>query len=292
MRRYASSPLFLSLILMVSTLIFAAIALGPSMAANLQASQDQSVAVPTVINQTEALRVESLTRGDDLPAGLGKSYILVFKNVSSRKIVAWEVKSPDGLITATGSVIGSGGLEPGESDSLTIYDTSPKKPGPKQITIALAMFEDGSSEGDFSTHESITNSRLASKLQTERINEILRAALLSRQNAKGRSLKSSKEWLQDIVSEITQLPETAPPNQPSVAIGLTSAKSDALTLLKNLIEWEEVRHTDSMKAYGILQQRLDFMIGTSDVQNGVLKIIRHNEDLIEKNTFKGRLNEK
>jgi hypothetical protein len=291
MRRYASSPLSLGLIFMVSMLIVAAIALGLSKGGNPQASQDQSSTVPVVVNQTEALRVESLTSVDAPPDAKEKSYILTLKNVSSRKLVAWVVKPPSGATIAAGAVISNAGLEPGQSFSHTIYDTSPNKPGPKQITIALAMFEDGSSEGDFSTHEFVTNSRAASKLQMERINEILQAALLARHNTKGQSLKTNKQWLQDIASEISQLPQTAPPNQPSAAMGLISSKEGSLALLKDLIEWEDVRHTDSLKANGILRNQ-GSLFGASDVQDGVLKIIRHNENLIEKNTFRGRLNEK
>jgi hypothetical protein len=286
MRRYVSSHLFFSLIFTVSTLIFVALAINQSTAANTQLGQDQSVTVPVVANQTEAIQVESLTSGDDLPAGKGKSYILVLKNVSSRKLVAWVIKSLSSTTIVAGAVISKEALEPGDSYSHTIYDTSPNKPGPKQITIALAMFEDGSSEGDFSTHKEVADSRNASKLQTERINEILQSALLYRQNTKGQSLKPDKEWLQDVIYEISQLPEDAPPQHPDVVVGLTYAKKWHLSSLKNLIEWEDARHTDSMKAYGILQQRLDFMNGASDVQGGLLNLIRHNEDLIEKNTFR------
>src|SRR5262245_44958750 len=234
MSRYTSSPLSLSLIFMVPILIFAALALSLSKSANPQASQDQSATVPVVVNQTEALRVESLTNVDAPPDAKEKSYILVLKNVSSRKLVAWVVNTPSGATIAAGAVISNTGLEPGQSHSHTIYDTSPNKAGPKQITIALAMFEDGSSEGDFSTHEFVTNSRLASRLQMEKINEILKAAHQSRQNSKGQSLKPNKEWLQNIISEISQLSQTALPNQPSappssniasaITMGLTSAK--------------------------------------------------------------------
>lgn len=291
MRRYVSSHLFFGPIFMISILLVAALALNLSKSANPQASQDQSATVPTVVNQTEALQVESLTKDDTDPHPKVKSYTLVLKNVSHRRLVAWVIKHPGGTVMCAECVISNGGFEPGESRSFQVYDDALNKPGPKQTIIALAMFEDGSSEGDFSTHESVTKHRAASKLQTERINEIFRAALQSRQNTKGQSFKPDKEWLQDIVSEISQLsetapPETAPPSQPHVAMGLISAKRQALTLLKDLIEWEDVRHTDSLKANEILRQE-GSLFGASDVQDGLLKIIRYNENLVRKNTFKG-----
>lgn len=291
MKRSLSSRFLLCVVFTICVLIVAAIALSPSKGANPQASQDQSVTVPIVVNQTEALKVESLT-SVDAPSDRGeKSYILTLKNVSSRKLVAWVVKRPYGGNVAAGAVISNGGWEPGESDRFSILDTSPNEPGPKQITIALAMFEDGSSEGDFSTHEFITNSRLASKLQTERINEILQVALLSRQNKRGRFLKTGKEWLQDLASEISQLSETPPPNQPLVVIGWSSPKDRSINLLKTLSDWEDARPTDSLKANQILRSQ-GSLFGASDVQDGVLKIIRHNENLLRKNSLKGGFNEK
>jgi len=95
----------------LAVLIAAAIALISSKITNPQASQDQSVTVPTVINQTEALKVESLKSADASSDAKEKSYILTLKNVSSRKLVAWVVKRPYGGDVAAGASIGSGKID-------------------------------------------------------------------------------------------------------------------------------------------------------------------------------------
>jgi hypothetical protein len=287
MRRYVSSNLFLSLIFTVSTLIFVALAINQSMAANSEAGQDQSA---TIINETEALQVVETKISEARPDLGEKSYLLTLKNVSNKEIVAWAIQYPSGQMQYAGAAMG-GGLSPGESRTVEVYDVSGNRVKDKKITIKLAMFDDGSSEGDFQVHKDITDSRMASKLQTERINAIIEEALLSRPDKPNQA--KEKEWLEHITSEISNLPERGSPDKPRMAMGLLFAKQNTLSLLKALGEWEETRHNDPVRAGKILKERDAVVVGTSDLTDGLTKIVRHNEWLIGKQKAnKGGSNEK
>jgi len=283
MRRYALSHIFLGVILTTFVLIIAVFALRPSEGAK----QDQPIAI---VNETESLQVEGMTCKDARPDLGERSCLLTLKNISNREIVAWAIQSPSGKMQYAGAVMG-GGLSPGESRTEEVYDTSGNRVRDKKITIKLAMFNDGSSEGDFQVHKLITDSREGSKLQTERINTIIEKALVSRRA--NLSQTREKEWLEQITFEIASLPENAPSGKQWMAMGLASAKQNTLRLLGALDEWEETRHADPVRAGKILKERDAAIVGTSNPIDGLTKIIRHNEMLIGKQkALKGGSNEK
>jgi hypothetical protein len=84
------------------------------------------------------------------------------------------------------------------------------------------------------------------------------------------------------------LPETAERGRPAMASGMNFPKQDTLRLISILGEWEETRHKDPVRASGMLKDAE--IVGTSDLPDGLAKVIRHNEWMISKR--KGGSNEK
>jgi hypothetical protein len=277
MRRYASSPLFLSLICMVSVLTTTVIALYVSRSATSQASQEQSAADPIIVYETEALHVESLTTEVADPQLGGTRYILKLKNVSGKKIITFAVEQPNGGGTSVDYTPGVGALPPGAIEKIEMADYSQPDPGSastpqrKRITIKLVMFEDGSSEGDFKIHERFTNRYFGRKSQLKRINAILKE-----------SLAASKDLTQ-IVSEISALPDDAPPGEnKAIGEGYVEAKNETLRLLKSLTEWRAASQKDPNIARNILQKTSGDLVGITRPDEGITRIINANQRLIER----------
>jgi hypothetical protein len=287
MRRYISSHWLFGLIFAISVLLVVTIALRSSKGADPYSGQDQ---VARIVNETESLHVEGLTITDPRPDLGEKSYVFTLKNISNKEIVAWAIQNPSGQMQYAGATMG-GGLAPGESRTVEVYDASGNRVRDKKIIIKLAMFADGSSEGDFQAHQYITDSREGSRIQTERINAIIEKALIERKASPNQP--NEKEWLDRITSAISELSETAPPDRPMMAAGMNSPKQSALRLIAALGDWEETRHKDPVRAGKILKERDAVIVGTSDLTDGLSKIVRHNEWLIGKQKAnKGGSNEK
>jgi hypothetical protein len=285
MRRYASSHVFLGMILTVSVLLVVTIALRSSKGAGPYSGQDQ---VARIVNETESLQVDGLTITDPRPDLGEKQYNFTLRNISNKEIVAWVITTPT-VTQMMGATMG-GGMAPGETRTVEVYDTSGNRVSDKKITIALAMFADGSSEGDFKFHKEVIDSREGSRIQTERINAIIEEALLDKKA--GRNNLSEKEWLDQIASAISALPETGPPNKPAMAEGMNFPKQNALRMIGYLGEWEEKRHKDPVRAGRVLKES-DVIYGTSDLPDGLAKVIAHNERMIGKRKAdKGGSNEK
>jgi len=268
MKRYASSYSFLSLIFAVAILVV----ITTSLRSSRGAGQDQ---IAKFINETESLQVEDLKITDPRPDE--KQYNFTLRNISNKEIVAWVITTPT-VTQIMGATMG-GGLAPGETRTAEVYDASGNRVRDKKITIALAMFADGRSEGDFKFHKEVTDSREGSRIQTERINAIIEEALLDKKA--GRNKLSEKEWLDQITAAISALPETGPPDKPAMAQGMNSPKQNAIRMIGYLSQWEEKRHSDPVQAGNVLKQS-DVVYGTSDLPDGLAKIIARNEQMIGK----------
>lgn len=146
------------------------------------------------------------------------------------------------------------------------------------------MFADGSSEGDFETHKIIAESREGSRVQTERINAIIEAALIEKKS--GRNKLKEKEWLERVASAISELPETGPPDHPLQASGMNSPKQMTLWYLAALGAWEEARHKDAVKADKILRETGEVVFGSADLSDGLARVVHHNEWSIGKQKAK------
>ena len=269
MKRYVPSHWFLGLILAVCVSLVVTIALRSSKGAG----QDQ---IATIVNQTDSLKVEGLTITDPRPGE--KQYNFKLRNISSKQIVAWVIIYPAGETQTVGNEIG-GGLAPGETHQTEVYDTSGDRVTDKKITIALAMFADGSSEGDFKLHKQIADSREGSRIQTERINAIIEKALADKKA--GRNSLGDKEWLDQITSAISALPETGTFDKPDMKRGMSYPKQNALRLIGYLAEWEKTRRYDPVSAGNMLKQS-DIIFGSSDVQEGLAKLVGDNKQKIAK----------
>jgi hypothetical protein len=151
------------------------------------------------------------------------------------------------------------------------------------LRFILAMFDDGSSEGDFEIHKIIADSREASRLQIERINAIIENTLLSIKANPGKA--TEQEWIEQIISEIAQLPDRGPPDKPSMAMGLSGIKQDTLRLLGSMREWAGLRHKDAARAVSALNHDA-VIIDASDLLDGLTRIVRHHETLIGKRKAK------
>ncbi len=146
MRRYVSTRLFFSLIFMVSVLTITVISLYVSRSATSQTSQDQPI--PTAVNETEALQVESLTTEVADPQLGGTRYILNLKNISDKKIIRFAIEQPNGGVSSVDYTTGVGEFLPGDTKKIDIAEYSETQPGaassqPKRIIIRLAMFSAG-----------------------------------------------------------------------------------------------------------------------------------------------------
>jgi len=271
MRRYVSSDWFLSLIFALCVLLIGTIALRSSKGAN----QDQ---VAKIINETDSLQVEDLKITDPRPGE--KEYAFTLRNISNKEIVAWVIAPNFGATQIMGATMG-GGLAPGESRTTGVYDTKGDRVRDKKIVIKLAMFADGSSEGDFKFHREITDSREGSRIQTERINALIEAAIVKR---KGRPNEGSeKEWLATVAAAISELPETSPnPARPLMAYGMNSPKQTALSYIEALGSWEETRHKDAAKADKIMRATGEVVFGSADLIDGLERIVHHNKWAIGK----------
>jgi hypothetical protein len=272
MRRYVSSHWFIGLVLALALLL-----IGGNLAlkSSKGAKQDQ---VAEIINETDSLQVEDLNITDHRPGE--KQYSFSLRNISNKEIVAWVITSSFGGTQIMGATMG-GGLAPGESRTTGAYDMKGDRVGDKKIVIKFAMFADGSSEGDFKFHREITDSREGSRIQTERINALIEAAVTKR---KGRPNEGGeKEWLATVAAAISELPETSPdPARPMMAYGMNSPKQMALRYIAALGEWEETRHKDSVKADKIMRETGEVVFGSRDVTDGLEHIAHHNEWLIGK----------
>lgn len=269
MRRYLSPRLFLGLIFMVSVLIITVTALYVSRRATSQTA-------PTVINETEALQVESLTTEVADPQLGGTRYILNLKNVSDKKVIRFAIEQPDGGVTSVDYTTGVGALLPGAIEMIDIADYSETQPGtaqsqPKRIIIRLAMFEDGSSEGDFKTHQRFANRYFGRKTQLKQINVILKE-----------SLTSSKD-LRQIASEISALPDVAQPGEDKeIGEGYVEAKQTTIHLLNSLIEWQTTSKNNPNAARGVLARSSADLVGVSRPEDGITRIVNSNQKLIER----------
>jgi hypothetical protein len=270
MKPNVSSHWLIGLILALSVLL-----IGGNLAlrSSKGARQDQ---VAQIINETQSLQVEDLKITDPRPGE--KNYSFSLRNTSNKEIVAWVIETPS-VTQIAGASLGQG-LAPGETRSAGAYDTSPNRIEGKKIVIKLAMFADGSSEGDFQYHKEVAESREGARVQTERINTILEAAIIKR---KGRPNEGSeKEWLATVAAAISELPETALEGRPKTAMGMTSPKQDALRYIAALGEWEDSRHKDAVKADKIMRETGEVVFGSKDVTDGLEHIAHHNEWLIGK----------
>jgi hypothetical protein len=279
MNRYVSSRWFLGLIFASCVLLAGTIALRSSKGAK----QDQ---IAKFVNETESLQVEDLKITDPRPDE--KQYNFTLRNISNKEIVAWVITTPTVTQTMYGPT--GGGIAPSETRPVEVYDASGNRVRDKKITVALAMFADGSSEGDFKLHKQVTDMREGARVQTERITAIIQEALLDK---KARPNKlSEKEWVDQITSAISALPETGPPDRPAMSEGMTSPKQNAIRWISYLGDWEDKRHKDPVQAGKVLKQS-EVVYGASDVSDGLAKIIAHNQQLAGKlKADKGGSNEK
>jgi hypothetical protein len=272
MKRYVSSHWFIGVLFTLAVSLVGTIALRSSRGAG----QDQ---IATIVNQTDSLKVEDLKITDPRPGE--KQYNFTLRNISSKQMVAWAILYPSGQTQIVGTVIG-GGLAPGETYATEVYDTSGNRVSDKKITIALAMFADGSSEGDFKLHKQVTDSREGSRIQLERINAIIEKALADRKASPNQiQVANEKEWLNRITLAIAELPETGPPDKPNMSHGMNSVKQEAIRLIGFLGEWEETRHNDPVRAGKTLKQS-DVIFGASNVQEGLAKVVGDNKRKIAK----------
>jgi len=261
---------------MVSVLTIPVIALYISRSATSQTSQGQPP--PTVVNETEALQVERLTTEVADPQLGGMRYILKLKNVSDKKIIRFAIEQPNGGVTSVDYTTGVGALLPGATEKIDIADYSETQPGtassssqPKRIIIRLAMFEDGSSEGDFKTHQRFANRYSGRKTQLKRINAILKEALTT-----------SKD-LRQIASQISALPDEAPPGEDkAIGEGYVEAKQTALHLLNSLMEWQTTSKNNPNAARGVLARSSADLVGISRPEEGITRIMNSNQILIER----------
>ena len=258
--------------LLVSILIVIATVLGLSKGNDPQASQNQT---PVVVNETEALKVESLTTEVAHPELGGIRYILNLKNVSNKKIIRVAIEQPNGGVNSAEYTPGGGWFLPGAVKRIEMTDYSETQPKatvsqPKQIIIRLAMFEDGSSEGDFKTHERFANRYRGRTTQLRRINAILEEAVAT-----------SKD-LTKVTSQISALPDEAPPGEDkAIGEGFVEVKQDTLRLLNILMEWERTSKVNPNAARNILQQNAD-LVGISSSEEGMTRIIKFNQRLVER----------
>ena len=271
MRRTVSSHWFLSLIFALCVLLIGTIALRSSKGAK----QDQ---VAQIVNETESLQVEDLKITDHRPGE--KAYSFSLRNISNKEIVAWVITSSFGPTITMGDVMG-GGMAPGESRTTGAYDMKGDRVEDKKIVIKFAMFADGSSEGDFRLHREITDSREGARIQTERINALIEAAVIKRKDRPNEG--AEKEWLATVAAAISELPEASPdPVRPKMAYGMNSPKQTALRYIAALGEWEETRHNDPVKADKLMRETGEVVFGSRNLIDGLEHIVHHNKWTIGK----------
>jgi hypothetical protein len=249
--------LLLGAVFTVSVLIVAAAALRSTKIPNPQVIQ-----TPDVVNETEAFQVESLTSQIIRPDAGEVRYVLKLKNVSAKKITAYSIKHPSGVRTSADFVITGGGIAPGAAETVDIYD-APQPAASTQsnkITVELAVFEDGSSEGDFDRRKFIMGSRLGARMGFERIDKILQEALRLKQGGVTESEASEQEWLEKIISDVASLSDQSLPGE--VNIGFHRAKETTLNNLKTLREWKNTNKADPIKAERLLHVRGQGIAGT------------------------------
>lgn len=292
MKHSVLSRFLLCVVFAICVLIVAAIASKSTKITNPQATQNQEIQTPVVVNETDAFQVESLTSEITRPNSREMLYVLKLKNVSAKKITAYVIEHPSRVTQYPDFAGSGGGVAPGSVEKVEIYDiVQPATLAqPNKITIKLAVFEDGSSEGDFKDHRRIMDMRLGTKIGFERISNILQEALRLKRGEARESETSKKQWLEQIISDISELPDKSPPGQSfEVGSGFHYVKEMTLNSLKALNEWQVANQSDSIKARGILESRGE-IAGTRDLPDGVTRIIRFNETLI--NRYKEALNEK
>jgi archaellum component FlaG (FlaF/FlaG flagellin family) len=248
MKHSLLSRALLVVVFVVAVLFVVAIALRSTKITNPQAShKERAVQASDVVNETEAFQVVSLSSEITRPEMGQTHYVLTLKNVSSKKITAYVIEQPSGVIQTADSIETGDGISPGSVGRVDIYDTpSPANVAqPNKITIKLAIFEDGSSEGDFAHRKRIMNMRLGTKLQYERINKILQEALKLQQSEFSKSGTNKTGWLELVITDISNLPDqTSPEQNIEVRSGSHYAKESTLNHLKALNEWQAANQSD------------------------------------------------
>lgn len=283
--------LLLCAIFAVSVLIVAAAALRSTKIPSLQAARpEQAVQTSDVVNETEAFQVESLTSQIIRPDGGEVRYVLKLKNVSTKKITAYSLKHPSGVRTTGDFVVTGGGIAPGGVETVDISDAPQPSTSAQsnKLIIELAVFEDGSSEGDFNCRKLIMGSRLGARMGFERIDKILQEALRVIQGEVRESETGKKEWLEQVISDIAALSDQSLPGE--VNSGFHYAKEMTLNNLKTLREWEDAKKSDSIKADKLLRERGEGIAGTRDLSDSMTRIVRFNENQLKR--YKEGLNEK
>ena len=137
----------------------------------------------------------------------------------------------------------------------------------KEIRIALVMFDDSSSEGDYHWDQAMRDKRSGIKYQLQIIIDNLKAIVKSPQKVSIPSVATISSRNQQLV-EITSESRSG-----DFQIGVKYAIDSTTLLLDDLDKWE--------KSGKSIRLRYE-LIGINNLSDGISKIIEHNEKLIEK----------
>ncbi len=227
-------------------------------------SNSQEDRLPQVKNETESFQLVSIEKNKDL-------ITLRMKNASDRGITAYSVSSHGRSRADTDYSISGHVIAPGEIEEIEIPFSSLNTSGAftgkgPEIRILTVVFDDHTSEGDFTAAADIRNTRIGKKIQLKRINRLMEEALKS-------SDADSLNTLNNLKLRIATLPENIEKGQPfAVGSGLRNAKEDILTLIDRI----EERQKDSNakpQVYGN---------NNTDLRGELTKLLREGEKWIAK----------
>lgn len=222
----------------------------------------QDDTLPKVKNETESFQLVSIEKAKD-------TVLLRMKNISGQGITAYSIAShengrEDTDYSIGDYVIANGAIEEIEIPLSSLRGSGASKRKKSDIRILAVVFEDQTSEGDYTAAADIRNTRLGKKIQLKRINQLLLEAL----NLHGTNQMST---LSDLKSRIASLSEDIEKGQPSaVRSGLRNAKQDVLTLIDRIEQRQKAMDTT---------HQADNSAG-NDLQGELTKLVREGEKWI------------
>lgn len=215
--------------------------------------------LPQIKNKTQSFRYVSIEKSDSL-------FNLKMRNESKKVVTGYVLAFGRISEIETDLIIGNKGIAPNAEEVISFpasyLEASAASGEPNTVTVALVVFDDRSSEGDFKTDRKVRDRRLGIKMQLNVINMML--------NDAGASGKVSLSDLRNLLLRVSSLPDD---QSEGIGSGQHFAREIVMILIKDLEIWEVMGRKGALRAE---------LSGTVDIKNGLNKIVLFNKTLIDR----------
>lgn len=174
-----------------------------------------------IVNKTEALEVVSVLDAGETGRGIGMFKITV-RNMADKAVVEYTFFRKDGSALTTSGATTGWALPPGETDAVTLSVGEGE-----ELTLAGALLEDGTGQGDASVVSRLKDYREGVERQYKLANPILRQAMSAPEVSRASAV------LGDLQVQLSALP--VPHIEGDISPGMTAGMSDAKQFIQSQI---------------------------------------------------------